>query len=280
MSEDRVEVRIDDHVALVTLARPDKHNALDLPMFEQIAGAAERVASEPGVRAVVLHGDGPSFCSGLDVAGIMAAGSGLSGLTDRVDGELPNLFQRAAYDWIRVPVPVIAALHGNCFGGGLQIALGADLRIAAPHARLSVMEVRWGLIPDMSITRTLPRLVSIDVAKELTYTGRIFSGEEARTLGVVTQLADDPLAAATGLAAEIAGRSPDAVRRAKRLYDASWNAPAHASLALEAELQLQLIGSPNQLAAVMAGLEKRPAEFGDPDPTGLADAVADHAWRA
>ncbi len=270
MSEHRVDVRIDDHVAVVTLARPDKHNALDLPMFDQIAAAAQRVACEPGVRAVVLHGDGPSFCSGLDVVSIMAAGGGVSGLTDRVDGESPNLFQRVAYDWIRVPVPVIAALHGSCFGGGLQIALGADLRIAAPDARLSVMEIRWGLIPDMAITRTLPRLVAIDVAKELTYSGRIVTGSEAHALGLVTRVADDPLAAAMELASEIAGRSPDAARRAKRLFDRSWTAPADESLALEAELQLQLIGSPNQLAAVTAGFSKQPAEFTDPDPTGFA----------
>ncbi len=270
MSEHRVDVRVEDHVAIVTLARPDKHNALDLPMFEQIAGAAERVASEPGVRAVVLHGDGPSFCSGLDVVSIMAAGGGVAGLTDQVEGAPPNLFQRVAYDWVRVPVPVIAALHGNCLGGGLQIALGADLRIAAPDARLSVMEVKWGLIPDMSITRTLPRLVPIDIAKELTYSGRIFTGEEALSLGVVTRVAADPLAAAQDLAAEIASRSPDAVQRAKRLFDTSWTSDPRASLALEAELQLQLIGSPNQLAAVAAGFNKQPAEFTDPPPAGLA----------
>jgi enoyl-CoA hydratase/carnithine racemase len=273
VSEQRVDVRVDDHVALVTLARPEKHNALDLPMFEQIVGAAERLAAEPGVRVIVLHGDGPSFCSGLDVASIMQsdpARPGLSGLTDRVEGESPNLFQRVAYDWVRMPVPVIAAVHGNCLGGGLQIALGADIRIATSDARLSVMEVRWGLIPDMSITRTLPRLVSIDVAKELTFTGRTFSGEEARELGVVTRVAPDPLAAASELAAEIASRSPDAVRRAKRLYDQSWTAAADESLALEAELQLELIGSPNQLAAVAAGLSREPARFEDLAPTGLA----------
>jgi enoyl-CoA hydratase/carnithine racemase len=270
MSEHRVDVRVEDHVAVVTLARPEKHNALDLAMFEQIAGAAERVASEPGVRSVVLHGDGPSFCSGLDVVSLMAAGGGVAGLTDQVEGAPPNLFQRVAYDWIRVRVPVIAAVHGNCLGGGLQIALGADIRIAAPDARLSVMEVKWGLIPDMSITRTLPRLVSIDVAKELTYSGRNFSGDEALTLGIVTRVAADPLAAARELAAEIASRSPDAVQRAKRLYDRSWTSTADESLALEAELQLQLIGSPNQLAAVAAGFNKTPGEFTDPEPTGLA----------
>jgi enoyl-CoA hydratase/carnithine racemase len=161
-------------------------------------------------------------------------------------------------------VPVIAAVHGNCFGGGLQIALGADIRIAAPDARLSVMEMRWGLIPDMAITRTLPRLVGIDVAKELTYTGQVISGAEARELGIVTRVADEPLAAARALAADIANRSPDAVRAAKRLFDSSWNAPAEETLALEAELQLGLLGSPNQLAAAAAGLAKRPAEFVDP----------------
>ena len=142
--------------------------------------ASERLRSEPGVRAVVLHGDGPSFCSGLDVMSIMASGNGTEGLLEPLRGEVPNWFQRAAYDWLRVPVPVIAALHGNCLGGGLQIALGADIRIAHPDARLSVMEIKWGLIPDMSITRTLPRLVCLDVAKELTYTGRVFSAGPRR----------------------------------------------------------------------------------------------------
>jgi len=260
----RVEIEVTDHVAVVTLTRADKHNALDVAMFEAIIAAAERLSGEPGVRAVVLHGDGPSFCSGLDVMSIMAAGGGVEGLVDPLRGGVPNWFQRAAYDWIALPVPVIAALHGNCLGGGLQIALGADIRIATPDARLSVMEIKWGLIPDMSITRTLPRLVGIDVAKELTYTGRIFSGDEARELGVVTRVDDDPLAAAHALAAEIAARSPDAVRSAKRLYDEAWTGSAEETLALEAQLQLGLIGSPNQLAAVTAGVTKEPAEFVDP----------------
>jgi enoyl-CoA hydratase/carnithine racemase len=264
MSEPRVHIEVADHVAVVTLTRPDKHNALDVAMFEQIIAAAERLAGESGVRAVVLRGDGPSFCSGLDVVSIMAAGGGLDGLTDRVHGEVPNWFQQAAHRWLELPVPVIAAIHGSCFGGGLQIALGADIRVAAPDARLSVMEVKWGLIPDMSITRTLPRLVGIDVAKELTYTGRVFDGTEAQRLGVVTRVDADPLAAARRLAAEIAGRSPDAVRAAKRLYDASWTGSAADTLALEAELQLGLIGSPNQLAAVAAGFTKEPPEFVDP----------------
>jgi enoyl-CoA hydratase/carnithine racemase len=260
----RVQINIADYVAVVTLSRPDKHNALDVAMFEGIIDAAERLRTEAGVRAVVLHGAGPSFCSGLDVVSIMQAGGGVAGLTDRVQGDVPTWFQRSAYDWTTLPMPVIAAVHGNCFGGGLQIALGADIRIAAPDARLSVMEVKWGLVPDMAITRALPRLVGIDVAKELTFTGRVFDAEEAVALGVVTHVADEPLAAARALAADIAGRSPDAVRAAKRLFDESWTGGAGDTLALEARLQLGLIGSPNQLAAVAAGFTKQPPEFVDP----------------
>jgi len=264
MSFERVQIDVEDHVATVRLTRPGKHNALDVPMFKGIIGAASQLLSEPGVRAIVLHGDGPSFCSGLDVASLMGAQQGLDGLLDRVRGEVPNWFQRAAYDWIRLPVPVIAAVHGNCFGGGLQIALAADIRIAAPDARLSVMEVKWGLIPDMSISRTLPRLVGIDVAKELTYTGRVLSGSEAHRLGVVTHVSGDPLGDARALAAEIAGRSPDAVRGAKRLFDEAWTGSAEQTLGLEAQIQLGLLGSPNQLAAVSAGVAKQTPQFADP----------------
>jgi enoyl-CoA hydratase/carnithine racemase len=271
--QQRVRVRIEDHVATVTLSRPEKHNALDLPMFDGILAAVDEVRSTRGVRAVVLHGDGPSFCSGLDIVSVMSAQNGVEGTAgDAAEGQeggqllnVPNKFQRVAYDWVTLPVPVIAALHGNCLGGGFQIALGADIRFATPDCRLSVMEGKWGLIPDMSITRTLPRLVGIDVAKELTYTARVFTGQEGAQLGVITHLADDPLGAARKLASEIAGRSPDAVRRAKRLFEASWTAPPEESLRLEAELQLELIGSPNQLAAVMAGMRREDPEFEDPE---------------
>jgi enoyl-CoA hydratase/carnithine racemase len=264
MSEDRVRIDVRDHVATVTLARPDKHNALDRAMFGAIIGAAERLCNEPGVRAVVLHGEGPSFCSGLDLASLISSDAGIDAIVAPLREEPPNWFQRTAYDWLRLPVPVIAAVHGNCFGGGLQIALAADIRIATPDARLSVMEVKWGLIPDMSITRTLPRLVGIDVAKELTFTGRLIDGAEAQRLGLVTRVTDDPLAAARELAADIASKSPDAIRGAKRLFNAAWTGLADETLALEAEIQSSLIGSPNQLAAVTAGLQKQPAQFTDP----------------
>src|SRR5919112_3482039 len=162
-AEERTRIEVSEHVATVTLARPDKHNALDRPMFEGIAAAAAEIAGTPGVRAVVLHGEGPSFCSGLDIASILADGpNGFGFLDERSGPRNANLAQRVSTDWLDLPFPVIAAIHGNCFGGGLQIALGADIRIAAPDAKLSIMEIKWGLVPDMGITQTLPRLLPID----------------------------------------------------------------------------------------------------------------------
>lgn len=267
---DRVRVSVQDHIATVTLTRSDKHNALDAAMFSGLIDAAAEVARTPGVRVVVLHGDGPSFCSGLDVMSFAEGGGSLndSPLFDREDGHRANTAQRVALDWCDLPVPVIAAIQGNCLGGGLQIALGADIRIAHPEAKLSVREIHWGLIPDMGISETLPKLVRIDVAKELTYTGRIVSGQEAEQLGLVSRLAGDPLAAAQELAAEIAGRSPDAVRATKKLYDRVFESGA--DLALETELQQALIGTPNQFAAAVAGMTRQPGEFVDPEPAVTA----------
>ncbi len=268
MSEERVRVQIgDDGVAIVTLVRAEKHNALDAAMFEAIIAAALQLRDEPSVRAVVLHGDGPSFCSGLDIVSLMGSGTLTpeSLLERAADGDLANWAQKAAFDWTLVKAPVIAAIHGNCFGGGLQIALGTDIRIATPDAKLTVLEIKWGLVPDMGITQSLPRLVPIDVAKELTFTGRVVSGAEAKELGLVTRVADDPLAAALELATEIASKSPDAIRRAKQLYEETWLSDDRArGLLLESELQVELIGKPNQVAAVTAGMTKQPAVFVDP----------------
>jgi enoyl-CoA hydratase/carnithine racemase len=265
VSEDRVLVRTaSDGVATVTMVRAEKHNALDQAMFEALIKAAEQVAADASIRAVVLHGEGKSFCSGLDVASFMS-GSGTGGLLARDADRVANFAQRVTFDWSLVPAPVIAAIHGNCFGGGLQIALGADIRIAAPDAKLSIMEVKWGLVPDMGITQTLPRLVPIDVAKELTFTGRIVSGADGAANGLVTRTAEDPLAAAVALADEIAQRSPDAVRAAKRLYNETWvSDDAANALARESELQADLIGKPNQIAAVMAGMSGERPVFADP----------------
>jgi len=246
------------------MVRADKHNALDQAMFEALQEAALALAADTSVRAVVLHGEGKSFCSGLDVASFMGYRGGTKVLLTRADDHPANFAQRVTYDWSMVPAPVIAAIHGNCFGGGLQIALGADIRIAAPDAKLSIMEIKWGLVPDMGITQTLPRLLPIDVAKELTFSGRIVSGTEAVTLGLCTSTADDPLASALALADEIAKKSPDAIRAAKRLYNETWMSsdPATA-LARESELQSGLIGKPNQVAAVVAGMSGEQPTFVD-----------------
>ena len=267
MSDERVRITIEDGVAQVTMVRAEKHNALDEHMFRALHAAADRLTTEHGVRAVVLHGEGKSFCSGLDVLSFMTgeASMTIDEVLEREPGRTANFAQRVATDWADVPVPVIAAIHGNCFGGGIQIALGTDIRIAAPDAKLSVMEIKWGLIPDMGITRSLPRLVGIDVAKELTWTGRMLSGAEASELGVVTRCAEDPLAEALALAREIASKSPDAIQRAKQLFDASWTADAETTLSLEAQLQTELMGTPNQMEAVRAGFAKEAGTYTDPE---------------
>ncbi len=266
MSEDRVRVQVGaGGVATVTMVRADKHNALDQAMFEGMVDAAGQLAADTSVRAVVLHGEGKSFCSGLDIASFMSGQGGTGVLLERDGDRLANFAQRVTYDWSLVPAPVIAAIHGNCFGGGLQIALGADIRVAAPDAKLSIMEIKWGLVPDMGITQTLPRLMPVDVAKELTFTGRIVSGSDALALGLVTRNSDDPLVAALALAGEIAQRSPDAVRAAKRLYDETWlSDDAARALKRESELQVGLIGKPNQIAAVVAGMSGEQPVFVDP----------------
>jgi enoyl-CoA hydratase/carnithine racemase len=268
---DRVAVeRLPGGVADVRLNRPDKMNALDLPMFEALVATGLDLARDASLRCVVLSGEGRAFSAGLDftsfqsMAGLAREGRGPS-LLSRDDGGSPaNFAQRAAWIWTELPVPVIAAVHGVAYGGGLQIALAADLRFVAPDARLSVMEIKWGLVPDMSGTQTLRRLVRLDVAKELTYTGRVVSGTEAVALGLATRVADDPRAAALAAAADIAARSPDAIRAAKQLLDRSGVAPVEEGLQLEESLQRGLIGRPNQIEAVRANLEKRAPRFSDP----------------
>ncbi len=264
-SAERVGIEVEAGIANVRMVRGDKHNALDRAMFNALNDTIDELAGRGDVRAVVLSGEGPSFCSGLDFPSFLAEGTSLEdSLFGRRDGEHANLAQRVAYGWRTLPMPVVAALHGACFGGGLQIALGADVRIAAPDSRLSVMEIKWGLIPDMGLTQTLPGLTRIDVARELIYTGRIVDGREALELGLVTALEAEPLPAAATLATEIAARSPDAIRSAKRLLSEAWGLGPEGSLALEEELQRALIGSPNQLAAVAAAMSGEPASFEDP----------------
>ena len=266
MAEDRVQINVTDSVADVRLVRGAKHNALDWPMFQALDAATDELAQGTDVRAVVLHGEGPSFCSGLDFPSFMAGDVGVDEMISDVPGQVANIAQRVAYDWQRLPMPVIAALHGNCLGGGAQIALGADLRIAAPDLRLCVMEIKYGLIPDMGISQALPALVPLDVAKEIVFTGRTIGAEEALDLGLVTRLSSDPVTDALELASEVAAKSPHAIRSGKRMLNDAYTGRSEDVLKLEADLQRALIGSPNQIAAVTAAMAKERAEFADPDP--------------
>lgn len=235
-------------------------------MFLALRDAQERLRAETGVRAVVLHGEGPSFCSGLDIAAVAAGELDVAELIDRPAGETANLAQTAAHGWRTLPMPVVAAVHGACFGGGLQIALGADIRIVAPDARLSVMEIKLGLLPDMAISGALPRLLRADQAKELSFSGRQVGGPEAVELGLATRVAEPPLPAAIELASEIASRSPHAIRAIKRLIDEGWNDSAERTLRLETELVRTLLGSPNQVEAVRSAFAGEAAKFEDPEP--------------
>lgn len=262
---DRVICTIEAGVAEVRLNRGDKHNGLDPAMFEAIVAAGERLREDRSVRVVILCGDGPSFCAGLDFKAFIAGGPAVrEQLLAWEDGRIGNLAQRLAWVWTDVPMPVIAAVHGSCVGGGLQLALAADLRIAHPDTKLAVREIVYGMIPDMSISKTLSRLVRLDVAKELTFTGRDFDGREAATLGIATRLSEDPLATAREIAAQIATRSPEAVRAAKQLWNHAPQLEDEAALRLETQLQLPLLGSRNQLEAVQARFMKREPIFDDP----------------
>lgn len=265
--EQRVRVSVADNgVAEVALARADKMNAIDAAMFRAINDAIEQLRADARVRVVVLHGEGRAFCAGLDMGRFAQMGQGQTSgtlghdLMTRTRG-LANEAQQVAWGWRTLPVPVIAAVHGVAFGGGLQIALGADIRCVHPEARLAVMEVKWGLVPDMAGCVLMTELMRADVVRELTYTGRIVSGVEAQAIGLATRVADDPLADARALAAQIAGQSPDAIRAGKRLLNGASPVPAAAVLMAESVEQKALIGSPNQREAALAGLEKRAPVF-------------------
>jgi len=269
MSE-RVTISITDGIADVRMNRPEKMNALDPAMFQGLVKAGKKLQEDRTVRVVVLSGEGRAFCAGLDFMSFQA-------MTE-ADKERPtrDLFQRSAdnpanfaqlpaYIWTQLPMPVIAAVHGAAFGGGFQIAMGADIRFVAPDAKLSIMEIKWGLVPDMSGTQTIRHLVRLDVAKELLYTGRILSGTQAFELGLATHVSEKPLEAAMELAKEIASKSPDAVRRGKKLLNSSVLVSLEEGLRMEEELQKEIIGGKNQVEAVMANLEKRAPVFANPE---------------
>jgi enoyl-CoA hydratase/carnithine racemase len=271
--EDRIQVTIEGGVADVRLVRADKMNALDDAMFSALIETGERLKTEKGVRVIVLSGEGRAFCAGLDMGnfGKMASGersggqssTGESLVTAKRTPGGSNRAQHAVMVWREQVVPVIAAIHGVAFGGGFQLALGADLRFVTADTRMSVMEIKWGLVPDMAGLVLMKRLVRDDVARELTYSGRQFNGTEALAMGFATRVCDDPRAEALALAAEIAAKNPHAIRAAKRLLDLAPDADQATILKEESREQTALIGSPNQVEAVMSNMQKRAAVYAD-----------------
>ena len=270
--DERVTISISDGIADVKMNRADKRNALDNAMFTSLCAAGEYLKTLDGLRVVVLSGDGASFCAGLDFssfAQMAEAGPRTDSNESKPDvnagamvaGRITHMAQQGCWVWQEVPVPVIAAVHGHALGGGIQIALGCDIRIVHPETQLSVREVHWGLIPDMTGTLMLSRLVRPDIVKNLVFTARIFSGHEAHEMGIATQLSHEVHADAMTMAREIAGRSPEAVRGAKKLINRLANSGAAEQFAAERATIGQLIGTANQAEAVMSHFEKRPPNF-------------------
>ena len=266
--DDRVRTSISGGIADVRLVRAEKMNALDPSMFNALTQSLAQLAGAEGLRAVVLSGEGRAFCAGLDMesfrgmSGNGSEGANTRGLAERTHG-IANLFQHIVWSWRELPVPVIAAVHGVAYGGGLQLALGADMRYADKSTRFSVRETHWGLIPDMCGTQLMRHLAREDIVRELTYTARIFPAEEALAFGLITRIAEDPRAEALAIALDIAGKSPHTIRAAKRLLNAACTAEPEAGLIAEANEQEALIGSANQIEAVHANFDKRAGNFAE-----------------
>lgn len=257
---DRLDIQIKDHVAEVRLNRPEKKNALDATFFKELALAGEDLQNNDDIRAVVMYGHGNCFCAGIDTSALMEFASDIdkmrAELRTRSENDRGNKFQRPTVAWQDLKVPVIAAIEGVAFGGGIQLALAADFRFAAPDARLSIMEAKWGIIPDMGISQSLPQLLRADIAKELIMTGRILDATEAHELGLVTYVTNDPVNDARKMAADLAARSPDSIQKSKALVDELWGV-GREKLLLEGELQADIIGFPHQMETVMAQMQKR-----------------------
>ena len=255
--KNRVDYRVNEGIAFVQLNRPDKHNALDMPMFYALKAVIKTISRDKNVRVVIVSGKGESFCSGLDVKSVMHNRLDALKLLWKWTPGQANLAQQVVVGWRRLKVPVIMQLHGKCWGGGMQLALGGDFRIADTKTSLAIMESRWGLIPDMGGTIALRELASIDIIKELAMTARIFKGNEAKQLGLVTHVYDDPMAEAIQFAEEIKKRSPDAIANTKLLFNKTWLSTIRQALNWETKLQKRLIGRYNQRAAISQGTAKK-----------------------
>lgn len=263
---DTLDLTKDDGIATVRLNRPKVKNAMSLEMMDELYQVGSELAQDKSLRAVILTGGDEVFCAGIDTNVLMSGAQNIDGLREQIstpiDARIGNKFQAPSTVWSTVPVPVIAAINGHCLGAGMQLALGADFRIASPDARLSILEAKWGLIPDMGISQSLPKYMRADVAKELLMTGRVMDPAEAQALGLITHLAKDPIAAAHEMTQSMMAFSPDAVAQSKRLVDQIWGADEGA-LATEAALQLEIIGGTNQMTKAMASFSKSDPSFKD-----------------
>ncbi|MDX1802883.1 MAG: crotonase/enoyl-CoA hydratase family protein [Alcanivorax sp.] len=260
--QNRVTLEKKNGTAYITLNRADKYNGLDFDMMEGLIDAAKAVKHDRDLRVVILQGDGKAFCAGLDFATVMKQPLKVLKGFSKYGIKKTNLFQQVCWCWRELPIPVIAVLHGYCYGGGMQIALAADFRFTTPDCEMSIMEIKWGLIPDMTGTVTLRELVPMDVAKELTMTGRLFNGEEAKRLNLVTRVADNPLEEAEKLADAIKTRSPDGISAGKSLFQQTWNASESQAFAIESKLQFKLMRGKNYRKALQAGKKKETPVFG------------------
>lgn len=257
MPDTCVLFHIEDNIAYVSLNRPEKHNGLDESLIVQLVQTAKRIKKNRTIRCVILQGEGASFCAGLDFGYVAKHPSIIPRFFFKWPWRKDNMFQRVAHVWRDLSVPVIAVVQGNCFGAGMQIILACDYRIATPDANLSILEMKWGLIPDMSGMVTLSRLTRLDIAQELTMTGRFFSGSQAAEYGLVSKVTDKPLAAAKSLASAIAQQSPDAIAATKYLYKKTWKKETRSALFWERITQLRLLGRKNQRIAMQNGLAKK-----------------------
>lgn len=260
--QNRVTLEKKGHIAYVTLSRAEKYNGLDFPMMDGLVEAANAVRKDKNLRVVILQGDGNAFCAGLDFGTVMKQPLKLARSFTKYGVKKTNLFQEVCWCWRELPIPVICVLQGYCYGGGMQIALACDFRISTPECEMSIMEIKWGLIPDMTGTVSLRELVPMDVAKELTMTGRLFTGEEAKAMNLVTRVSSTPLEEAETLANALAARSPDAISAGKALFQQTWNAPETQAFDVESKLQFKLLRTKNQRRALKANSKKETPEFG------------------
>ncbi len=257
-----VTCSIEDGIAHVRLDRPDKLNALTLDLLDDLVATAHRLRRDKDLRAVILSGEGDAFCAGLDFADVLRDPVGVARAFAPRPWRGTNTFQEAPWAFRRIPVPVIAAVHGHCLGGGLQIALAADFRITTPDSRWSVLEGKWGLIPDMSGIRSLAEQVGMDQAKWLTMSAEVISGERAAEIGLATRLDHEPRAAAQRMAEQLAQRSPDALGAAKRLFNDTWTASPRRTFARERVEQAFLLAARNTKAAREAAFKKKDPAYG------------------